>query len=316
VTVRNVLPASNPLAAGLASRVTQLLHERETPFAIIYRANGPGGEELAVHVVHMPLIRLAPHPGRVLDALREYGRRSPSLHGAPLWSELLEDGRLCYALNWTESDAVSLTRTAVQTPNELAPAAGALCAQLSRWHAIDVIHGAITPDSLRIERQTGRMYLDDMAIFSALVLGGADARRIIELSPGLPYASPELVAGRGYDGRADVYALGTTVYELFTGRPPFGGRTTATMMASVLMEDTTISATDGGNRETIDVIAALLRAIEKSPDDRWSGARDFGNALTAQVLEAPKEKSTVVPRPGCGPVAIIVIAIATFLGTA
>lgn len=123
-----------------------------------------------------------------------------------------------------------------------------------------------------------------------------------------PYLAPEVLIGEKPTEHGDMYGLGASLYELMTGRPPFGGRTTSTVMATVLAE---------GPREPSDnehdanyVVDAVLRAIEKDPEDRWPTLATFAAALAGErPTTPPKAGEAVRPRRlGCLPALLAAIA--------
>jgi serine/threonine-protein kinase len=152
-------------------------------------------------------------------------------------------------------------------------------------------------------RAKGDVVLRWGGLFAALRAAGITAIDIAHLLGFGSYLAPELRAGNGEGVRSDVFSLGATLYEALTGRPPFGGRTTSTVMAAVL-------ADDGQPREQTgpgQLRSAILRAIERDPDDRWPDAARFREALepvAAPALVAPTK------RRGClGGAAVAVIAL-------
>ncbi|MCY0994426.1 AAA family ATPase [Nannocystis sp. ILAH1] len=86
----------------------------------------------------------------------------------------------------------------------------AICGALARVHAAGVVHRDLKPANIIIHGEGERVQLID---FSAAVAGEGT----------LQYMSPEQTGrtGRDVDPRSDYYALGVTLYELFTGRLPF-----------------------------------------------------------------------------------------------
>jgi serine/threonine-protein kinase len=97
------------------------------------------------------------------------------------------------------------------------------------------------------------------------------------------FAPPEL-AIHGDDDGADMFGLGGTLYQLLTGSPPFGGRTTGMVMATVLLDPRTSESASPASAAVTDVI---LRCLEKDPADRWPDFDAMRDALNAAVRDAP-----------------------------
>src|SRR6185369_17640801 len=93
------------------------------------------------------------------------------------------------------------------------------------------------------------------------------------------YLSPEQCRGnRDVDHRSDVYALGTVLYEMLCGTPPFQSDGLGDMMDQHM----NIAPEPPGNRRPgipLAVEAAVLRALAKRPEDRFAGMADFQAAL-------------------------------------
>jgi serine/threonine-protein kinase len=80
------------------------------------------------------------------------------------------------------------------------------------------------------------------------------------------------------DARSDIYALGAMTYEMLTGEPPFTGATVQAVVARLLSEEPRPLAVQ---RRSIPehVEAAVMRALEKLPADRFASAAEFAAAL-------------------------------------
>ena len=162
-----------------------------------------------------------------------------------------------------------------------------LCSILGTLHLRGKVHGAITPATVIIA--DGSIYLSEGGIEFALRTAGIN-------TTDFPAAlqshqiSPEQLANQEPTPQSDIYALGVTLYELITGKPPFGGRTTAMVMASVLTDENAPETVTGG-QEPGSVVQAILRAIEKDPADRWTSVEQFSTALD----EASTSSSLPVP---------------------
>jgi serine/threonine protein kinase len=108
----------------------------------------------------------------------------------------------------------------VFTWEQLAPLVHQLCAALDYAHGEGVIHRDIKPANVMLDSR-GRVKLADFGI--AAVLSDSASRVSGRSSTGgtLAYMSPQQLSGKMPSVADDVYALGATLYELLTGRPPF-----------------------------------------------------------------------------------------------
>ena len=162
-------------------------------------------------------------------------------------------------------------------------------------------HGLVMPQTV-ILRAEGDVGLRWGGLFAALRASGIPATDIAHLLGFSSYLAPEFRAGGDESVRSDVFSLGATLYEALTGRPPFGGRTTSTVMAAVL-------ADDGQPKEQTrpgQLRSAILRAIERDPDDRWPDAARFREALEPAVAAQPLPAK----RRGClGSAAVTIVAL-------
>lgn len=111
-----------------------------------------------------------------------------------------------------------------------------VCNALEFAHSKDIIHRDIKPANVMLG-EFGEVYLLDWGI--ALRLAAESAGDSPETAGfGTPvYMAPEMVLGRGIDGRSDVYLLGATLHELLTGQPRHTGKSLAACFADALTSD-------------------------------------------------------------------------------
>ncbi len=146
-------------------------------------------------------------------------------------------------------------------------------------HRHGVIHRDIKPENILLH--DGRPMVADFGI--ALALSAAAGGRMTEtgMSLGTPhYMSPEqATAEKELTPRSDIYSLGSVLYEMLTGNPPHTGASAQQIIMKIVTED---AAPVTKLRKSVppNVAAAVDKAIEKLPADRFATAAEFGAALS------------------------------------
>ncbi len=108
------------------------------------------------------------------------------------------------------------------------------------------------------------------------------------LMTGTPnYMSPEQAQGHMVDGRADQFSLGVVAYELLTGEKPFLGDTLPALLYKIV-RDRPIAPQRLNPTLPAEAEPVLLRALAKSPDDRFNSCVEFAKALEAALIANPK----------------------------
>jgi predicted ATPase/signal transduction histidine kinase len=172
-----------------------------------------------------------------------------------------------------------------------------LAAAVARMHRRGVMHRNITPANIVVSR-AGAPSLVDFALATSFAEVRPDSTHYTEIAGTLAYLAPEQTGrtGRLVDQRADLYALGATLYELATGEPPFGSgdplRLTHDHLARVPTPPAEVNPALPGR--LCDIIVHLL---EKEPDNRYQTAD--GVVYDLQWLrEAPSRPAATAPRVG------------------
>jgi serine/threonine-protein kinase len=90
-------------------------------------------------------------------------------------------------------------------------------------------------------------------------------------NPGTPaYMAPELLQGRPFDHRADIFAYGVTAYELLTGRKPFEGDTSQEILSKQLHRDADVPPPRALNGDIpAGLEKAILKCLENEMDERY-----------------------------------------------
>ena len=102
-------------------------------------------------------------------------------------------------------------------------------------------------------------------------------------SPGLAvgtiaYMSPEQARGDNLDARSDLFSFGVVLYEMATGRRPFGGSTSAVIFDSILNRQPQ-SVTEGNPSIPAAFSSIVARLMAKNPHERYQSAREVTDAL-------------------------------------
>ncbi|MGZ8391612.1 MAG: protein kinase domain-containing protein, partial [Gemmatimonadales bacterium] len=145
-------------------------------------------------------------------------------------------------------------------------------------HARRVVHRDIKPENVLI--QEGHALVADFGIARAVSEAGGDKLTETGMAVGTPhYMSPEqALAGEHLDGRADQYSLACVFYEMLVGQPPFDGPNAMAILARQSMES--VPSLQVVRQSIPDELEdTVLRALEKTPADRFPNIREFADAL-------------------------------------
>jgi serine/threonine protein kinase len=150
-------------------------------------------------------------------------------------------------------------------------------------HRQGVVHRDIKPENILLH--DGSAIVADFGIALAVTQAGGARMTQTGLSLGTPsYMSPEQAMGeRTITARSDIYSLGAVTYEMLSGEPPFTGPTAQAIVARVMTEEPR-SLTAQRRSVPPRVDAAVARALEKVPADRFASAHEFSEALNNATL--------------------------------
>lgn len=204
-----------------------------------------------------------------------------------------------------ESLAARLRRRQRLPPEEVRRILKETADALGIAHAMGVIHRDIKPDNILLEGTRRRVVVTDFGIAKALTEGGAGTLTGTGVVIGTPtYMSPEQAAGeREIDARSDIYSLGLVGYEMLAGEPPFHAATVPGILMKQISEPAPpIKAARPDCPD--DLAYAIMRCLEKKPEDRWPTADALRRALESRSAVAARRGAPVAvqragaPAPG------------------
>ena len=144
---------------------------------------------------------------------------------------------------------------------------------LAYMHASGWVHCDVKPDNMLVNA-AGHLKWIDFAISKRAPKGLAKLFHRQKKAQGTPsYMSPEQIRKQPVDGRADIYGLGATYYELISGRPPIRGNTISDLLNNQLIQKPITPQSH--NKDVTDEFAALvMKMLSKKKEDRPATCHD------------------------------------------
>jgi diguanylate cyclase (GGDEF)-like protein len=176
-------------------------------------------------------------------------------------------------------------------PAELTSLALGLAQTVGGMHGRGVLHRDISPANIVLSSSGGTACLVDFALASTFAELRPEFLHHSEIAGTLPYLAPEQTGrtGRPVDQRADLYALGATLYELATGAPPFGTGDPLRLSHDHLAR-TPVPAVQVNPVLPHALSEVIAHLLEKEPDNRYQTAEGLTHDL-AQIhdgVESPR----------------------------
>ncbi len=196
----------------------------------------------------------------------------PYVRGPSLQRRLDDEGPLA---------VVEILRVAMQAAAGLAAA-----------HAQGLVHRDVKPANILLADGIERVKLTDFGLARAADDASLTKTGIIAGTP--QYMSPEQARGEPVDPRSDLFSLGSVLYAMCTGRPPFRAETSYGVLRRITDEEP--RPIREINPDIPDWLCAIVaRLMAKRPEDRFQSAREVA-ALLEQCL-AHVQQPTAVPLP-------------------
>ena len=206
----------------------------------------------------------------------------------PLFDVGHQDGTDYLVMEFLEGEtlAARITRGPLPT-DQLLKIGVELSDGLDRAHKTGVVHRDLKPANVMLTKSGAKLMDFGLAKATEEAVTPASSLTQTLNSPGsatpltqagmvvgtFQYMSPEQVEGKPADTRSDIFSLGALLYEMASGKRPFDGRTTASVIAAILERDpapiSTIQPTSPASLDRL-----VKSCLAKDPDDRWQTAHD------------------------------------------
>ena len=175
-----------------------------------------------------------------------------------------------------------------------------LCDALDAAHKAGVVHRDLKPGNIFIVRDRGGEERTKLVDFGIAQVDGSQEEKLTGVGAliGTPsYMAPEqLLALDGVDGRADLYALGITLFECLAGRVPYEGNYQRVLLQACgdSPQPSLLEACPSAGAE---IAAVVDRCFSKKPEDRYANALEAARALAKAAPSVPHRTYFLGPRP-------------------
>ena len=188
---------------------------------------------------------------------------------------------------------------------------------LDQAHRAGVVHRDLKPGNIMITKAGAKLLDFGLARSAALVfdLDGATQHKPLTQEGTIlgtfQYMAPEQLEGAEADARTDIFAFGTLLYEMATGKRAFEGKTRTSLIAAIV----------GGEPKPLSHVQPLtppglehviVKCLEKDPEARWQNVRDVAEELRWTGTQT--EATSVSRRNRGGWAAVAAVALLALVG--
>jgi len=192
-----------------------------------------------------------------------------------------DQGVLYIAMEYVRGhDLEELFREQTLSRSEALEVLAQVCDGLNFAHRNGIVHRDIKPSNVRVTRDGKRIHAKVMD-FGVARVSNSDMTATGMVMGTVSYMAPEYIRTGKPDPRSDLFAVGVMLYEVLSGRKPFSGDTTPTILYKIVNEPP--DPIDYQNLQGISpaIRMVLDRSLAKDPEARFQTADDLGKALRA-----------------------------------
>jgi serine/threonine-protein kinase len=155
-----------------------------------------------------------------------------------------------------------------------------VCDGLGFAHRQQIVHRDIKPANVRVQRDGKRLHAKVMD-FGVAKISNSDMTATGMVMGTVSYMAPEYIRTGKPDPRSDLFAVGVMLYESLSGRKPFAGDTTPTVLYKIVNEPPDPIETEKLQGISPAIRTVMDRALCKNPDERFQTAEELAKALRA-----------------------------------
>jgi eukaryotic-like serine/threonine-protein kinase len=195
---------------------------------------------------------------------------------------------------------------------------------LGKAHRMGIVHRDLKPANVMITKAGAKLLDFGLAKSSTTIVNidGATQQKALTQEGTIlgtfQYMAPEQLEGQEADARTDIFALGTILYEMATGRRAFEGKTKTSLIAQIVSVDPKpLRDIQPLTPPAFEHVVA--RCLSKDPDERWQSAQDIAEELRwaatagASVPDQRTRRATMIPWLVAAAVFVAAIAAIAFI---
>ncbi len=202
-----------------------------------------------------------------------------------------QDGTHYLVMEYIEGETLADRLTKGPLPLDQALRYGIQIADaLDKAHRQGVVHRDLKPGNVMITKPGAKLL--DFGLAKLKATGSSDEAADLSALPTeqkpltkegsilgtFQYMAPEQLEGKEADARTDIFAFGSVLYEMVTGKRAFEGKSQASLIGAILKDDPKpLSEIQSMSPPTLDHV--VKKCLAKDPENRWQTARDLHGEL-------------------------------------
>ena len=244
---------------------------------VVYRARDPRlNREVAVKLI--PPSALSPEAEQRFEREAQLVAQMDHPSIVPIYDFGRHEGALFFVMALVAGTNLRAFLKEDTSLGEIADIGIQVADALEYSHTRAVVHRDIKPENIMVTRDGAGLRVRVMDFGLARLASDTRMTRTGTLLGTVGYLSPEQISGRNIDGRSDVYALGTVLYECVVGEPPFSGEAQTVVYRIVHEFPQSPRALGAAIDEPLEEI--ILSCLAKDVAQRPQRAGDVAQALT------------------------------------
>jgi serine/threonine-protein kinase len=272
----------------------------------VYKAAQPDMNRMvAVKILHKKLVNRKDLMSRFRREARAMSHLThPNTVKVLLYGEL-DDGSLYIVMEYLEGRNLNqvVRKEGPMSVDRAIPILIQVCGALQEAHLQGIVHRDLKPENIFLSTNGGLKDFPKVLDFGLAKVTERELRpgSIMLTQEGMVFGTPEFMSpeqaqGKVLDARSDIYSLATILYEMLTGKLPFDAKSPMEyIQLHVTKPPVPLDERVPGKVFPPGLGAALAKALEKKPEDRYGSAAEFAEALKPFAPAAVKDLAVMMP---------------------